>query len=272
MEILRPSVRALNCRRQSSSTGHDQRVHRTQEVVDGATSRLVVVLAIGAGAAFGDLLTEELEFTAGGLTAIIQNNNYQGSCVGNGCGSIYYGGIDEGMAIAGSIDGWQFAALDTGPNLFATALTCVGDGCTSDPLHVIYSDINFTESNALFFYAQTGPPELGCGPFFFLPPYNGPNPYNCSGGVPGGSSANAYYDAGNTLFAETSPIDNIALPPSAPYSLTVDETFDSNFPRGTVTLVSATLTTPEPSAVVLLATVLALCAWRFRAVGSSAAR
>ncbi len=204
--------------------------------------------------------TDALQLTANGLTATITDN---GACVGSGCGSLS-GDINLAAGtdtISGSIDGWTInivsgtshspGLVPFGLDLTSLTATCSGGPCTTSPLHVLYSDINFNQH-------VTG----------FTTTYSG----TVTG--TGNTSESAYYDNSNTLFAETNSIGTVGpfsapggagstthgASPAALYSLTLDQVFNSIDGSPVSFSVDGNITgVPEPIGVMLFGTLVLLC-------------
>ena len=211
----------------------------------------VMAIATSAFAA-----TDALELTAAGLTATITDG---GVCVGTGC-ALLSGDINPSTgttSVTGTIDGWTIniasgtshspGLVPFGLDLTSLTATCnPGAPCTTSPLHVLFSDMNFTTST----------PAGGFTTFYSA---------TITGG--GTTSESAFFDNGNALFTETTLIGTVG-PFSAPgssgiahggpipavslYSLTLDQTFtDAN--GGAVSFsVDGNVTAPEPGTLALL--------------------
>ena len=230
------------------------------------TTLLVSLLAIGLGTAFAST-TDELMLTVGGLTATITDN---GGCAGTGCTGLV-GDVQPSAGateVLGTIGGWTivavvgttFSPIDVpeGLGLVALTATCAAlSPCTADPLDVLYSDIGFSPANPAF--------ESG---------------FSATIGGTGSASQSAYYSNSNTLFAETNQIGTTLGPITstslglttsggvgsvAPYSLTLEETF-ADTSAGAVSFQTGgnVSSVPEPGAVILFGTVLALCSSKLR--------
>jgi hypothetical protein len=227
---------------------------------------LALLLTIGLGAAFATT-TDELQLTAGGLTATISDN---GLCSGAGCAGL---SADLNIApgttlVVGTIGGWNIfftSGTSSSPAGFPSALdlgaltaTCVGGPatCSSTPLDIQFSDINFGTVSP-FFVEQYSATLLGGS---------------------GSTTQKAYVDSSNTLFAETTLIGTIGpftgtnsgvvqggSVSNAPYSLTLDEMFTATGTGFVQFSVDGSLNAvPEPGALVLFGSVLVLCSSKLR--------
>jgi hypothetical protein len=229
---------------------------------------LASLLTIGLGTTFATT-TDELELIVGSQTAIISDN---GSCSGTGCGSLT-GDINSAAGtttVTGSIGNWTISitsGTSNSPNddpfgLDLTSLTaaCSGGPCDTNPLDVLYSDKNFSPANPSFItgYSTT-----------------------ISGSGNGSTSESAYFSNSNNLFQETTLIGTVGPFTSsnggtatggtgsvAPYSLTLAQVFTHGSGTNPISFssdgsVSSTVV-PEPAAVMLLGTVLVLCASKLR--------
>jgi hypothetical protein len=225
--------------------------------------------------------TDELVLSSGGLGATFLDN--VGGCSGPGCAGL---SGDKSMlagtlSISGAINGWTItvvSGVSKSPVLTPQALNVSsftascnsGQGCASGAagqLEVKFSDINFDV-------------PIGAGGF----------QANYSGTIAGGgvtsTSESAYFDNTNALFAETNLIGSdgpfstasfgstvfgstVAAIPL--YSMTLDQIFiadssgsffsvDGNIKAGVANNGNASV--PEPGALVLFGSVLALCATR----------
>jgi hypothetical protein len=222
------------------------------------------VLAVSVGTTFATT-TDELQITAGGLTATITDN---GTCVGSGCAAL---SNDENLSagtttVSGSIDGWNIfvtsgTSYSPGDVPFALDIasltaTCAGGGCSADPLDIKYSDVGFSPASPGY---QTTYSSTMTGS-------------NAS------TTESAYYSNSNTLFTESTLIGTVGpfttsnagsasggAGSVAPFSLTLDQMFSDVGGGAASFSVDGNLTAvPEPAAVMLFGTVLALCATRLR--------
>jgi hypothetical protein len=234
--------------------------------------------------------TDALILSSGGLTAAFQDDVV--ACAGNGCSGLSgdktltnAAGTNAGtLSISGVINGWTITVISgvskspfVSPqalNVSSFTASCnAGQGCASGvagELDVKFSDINFNV-------------PVGAGGF----------QTNYSGTITGGgvtsTSENAYFDNTDALFAETNLIGSdgpfstsafngtaygasIAAVPL--YSMTLDQVFiadsrgssfsvDGNI-KAAVSTNNANAAVPEPGAVVLFGSVLALCASKLR--------
>ncbi len=243
--------------------------HRTEWGIVMKTALLASLLTIGLGTAFATT-TDELQITAGNYSAIITDGSTsplvtstcnKGSTLDSACSTLSLdtntsAGTDS---VNGTIDGWMInVASGTsmspgltpyGLDLTSLTATCTGGGftgCSSDSLHIQYSDINFGIA-------------VGAGGFTTT--------YSSTQTGSGTTSESAYFDNGNGIFAETYLIGtvgpftssnhgsaaggSIAAVPN--YSLTLDQVFtDAN--AGTVSFsVDGNVTgVPEPMSLLLL--------------------
>jgi hypothetical protein len=220
-------------------------------------------LAVSVGTTFATT-TDELQISAGSLTATIMDD---GACLGSGCAGIFgdLNPVAGTTTATGFIDGWtisitsgtSYSPGDVPVALDITSLTatCLG-GCSADPLDIQYSDIGFSPAS---------------------PAYQTTYSTTMSGtGI--STSESAYYSNSNALFAETSLIGTVGpftasnagsasggAGSTAPFSLTLDETFSDAGGGPASFSVDGDLTAvPEPAAVMLFGSVLALCATRLR--------
>ena len=224
---------------------------------------LVSLFTIGLGTTFATT-TDKLMLTVNGVIATISDN---GTCSGPGCGSLS-GDINNTAGtdtVTGSIGGWSisitsgtsFSPSDVPAGLDLTSLTanCNGGACDAHSLDVQFSDINFSPSNPSFItqYSAT-----------------------ITGATGASTSESAYYSNTNVLFAETSLIGTVGpftatgsglktggVGSVAPYSLTLDQVFTATN-NGLFSVDGSVSSVPEPGAVMLFGTVLALCASRLR--------
>ena len=231
------------------------------------------ILLLVVGLTFGGMLasattTDMLELTAGGLIATITDN---GGCAGSGCLSLT-GDTNAAagtVTINGTIDGWTINVVSgtshspglTPFGLDETSLTatCAGGPCTANPLHVLYSDINFTVPVPAGGFSTT---------------------YSSTVTGSGTTSESAYVDNTNTLFGEpaTGLIATVGPfvapfgantksggPAGVPsYSLTLDQVFTSTGASTSFSSDGNVTAVPEPAAVVLLGAALLLCSSRLR--------
>lgn len=207
--------------------------------------------------AFGST-TDQLQIVSGATTITITDNGVGDTNPANGV--INYSNAN--------VNGWSIfvtvgvtGSPNTNPALDLTSLTASCGGlfvatCSADPLHIAYSDIGFTDQ-------VTG----------FTTTYSSTQ----TGG--GTTSQSAYFDVGNTILNEATLIGTVgpfsapggvgtvlggsAAGPS-PYSMTLDQVFIDN--GGAVTFSSDGNVSgiPEPGAVALFGTVIALCASKLR--------
>jgi len=223
---------------------------------------LVTLLVIGMGTMFATT-TDELMITVGGVSATFTDNVF--GCVGAGCGALI-GDLNpfaSTTTVSGSLGGWTISITSGTSNspgfhpfgLDVTSLTatCVGGGCTANPLDIQYTDINFNPAYPGFVTA-----------------------YSTTMVGAGSTSESAYFDNANALFAETTLIGTVGpfiatghgtvsggVGAVAPYSLTLDQVFTAA--GGPVSFSSdGSISVPEPGAVMLFGTVLVLCASKLR--------
>jgi hypothetical protein len=254
-----------------------------------ATLLISIFAAASLGTGFATT-TDQLEIKVGTLTATITDN---GGCTGTGCSSLTFGGLDLDNSTDGQIltsgsnfGGWQISVttgVSNSPGLVPYGLdissltaTCEPvaphnppnppNPCTSTPLEVVFSDQNFTTP---------------VGINSFETDYSG----NVTGN--GSTSESAYFDNGNGLFAPTTLIGTAgplnsstsvgaatggAIAATAPYSLTLDQIFNSGGQASSfsmdgdiiTTTTTTTFSTPEPGALVLFGSVLVLCSTKLR--------
>jgi len=228
---------------------------------------LASLFAIGVGTTFATT-TDALQLISGGMTATIQDN---GSCTGTGCTGL--SGDINGTAgtdtITGSINGWDINIVSGtshspsltpfGIDITSLAATCGAgtSGCASGlggQLEILYSDINFNV------------PVTG-----FQTDYS----VTITGGGNTSATESAYYNT--VLFGRANLIGSVgpfsktnagtfgsSATPAANYSLTLDQVFTADIGGSSFSVDGNITGVPEPGAVVLFGTVLALCASRLR--------
>jgi hypothetical protein len=245
------------------------------------TTFLVSLLTIGLGTTFATS-TDELQIKSGSFTATITDATSVGAidstCTGNGCFNNVSNpnGIlgdsnpnAETTTAAGTINGWlitvtsgtSFSPADDpfGLDVSSLSATCVGGAaaCSASPLDIKFSDISFSPANPAFLTGYSA---------------------TISGSGSGSTSESAYYSNTNNIFAETTLIGTVGpftatsggsatggVGSVAPYSLTLDEVFTDTGTNPISFSVDGSLSSvPEPGAIVLLGSILVLCAGLFR--------
>jgi hypothetical protein len=220
------------------------------------TTLVVLFLTIALGTTFATT-TDQLQITVGSATATITDN---GACAGTGCGSLS-GDINltnGTITVDGIISGWSITytsgtsyspsdvpvGLDTGTG--TELIACAGITCAGSTLNILFSDINFSPANPSFLtqYSAT-----------------------ISGTGTGHTSESAYFSNLNTQFAETTLIGTVGpfsatgsgsqtggVGSSAPYSLTLAETFYAATANSIVFSVDGSVSSvvPEPMSLLLL--------------------
>jgi|ERR1039458_463005 hypothetical protein len=231
---------------------------------------LVSLFIIGLGTTFATT-TDALKLTVNGVTATITDN---GGCVGAGCVGLLgdLNPLPGTDTVSGTLGGWTISItsgtsyspndVPFGLDLTSLTATCVAGGlCDLHPLDVQFSDINFSPANPSFSttYSNT---QNGAGSTSESAYFS-----NC-----GATCSNA------NLFAETNLIgtlgpwngSNVGTKTGgagsvAPYSLTLDQMFTATGTGAVSFSVDGSVSSvPEPGAVMLFGTVLALCASRLR--------
>jgi len=220
--------------------------------------------------------TDQMRLTVGSVTCTFSDNTNT-TCTDIPSGTSLNGDFNPAngkMNASGTIGGWEIdisGGTSHSPNtqqpvfgldLTVVSATCTGGDCTTTPLHVSYTDMDF--NNPAIVFAEG-----------FRHHYSA----NISGD--GTTTGSAYYDNGDVNFTESVLINAIGPfsdpggantllgPPAgtalALYSMTLDDVFTS---AGTGTSFSTddsiTANVPEPVAVALFGTVIALCASRLR--------
>jgi hypothetical protein len=227
--------------------------------------------------------TDALILSSGGLTATFQDN--VAACTGSGCAGLTgdKSSLAGTLSISGAINGWTITVISgvskspivtpQALNMSSFTASCnPGQGCASGAagdLEVKFSDINF---------------DVPVGAGGFLTNYSGA----ITGGGVTSTSENAYFDNSNGLFAETNlmgadgPFSTSSFNGTASggsvsatslYSMTLDQVFiadaggssfsvDGNIKVGTSSNGNAAV--PEPGAIVLFGSVVALSIWRLR--------
>jgi len=238
------------------------------------------LLTIGLGTTFATS-TDELLISSGGITATITDSTsistIDQTCTGTGCysltnttGILGDSNISAGTTTAaGTINGWlitvtsgtSFSPSDIpfGLDISSLSATCIGgaSACASSPLDIQFSDENFSPSNPAFVtqYSAT-----------------------ISGPGSGSTSESAYFSNSNNLFAEDTLIGTVGpftttnsgsasggVGSIAPYSLTLDQVFtDTGSGDISFSVDGSVSSVPEPGAIVLLGSILVLCAGIFR--------
>jgi hypothetical protein len=243
------------------------------------------LLPIGLGMTFAST-TDELQITSGGYSAIISDSSsfstLDQTCTGNAC---FNPATDVGLAggivgdssdsagtttASGDINGWVVkitsgtsaspSDVPVGLDVSSFTATCsgsLGAGCSMDPLDIQFSDINFNPANPAFVTGYSLTSLTGTG----------------------STSESAYYSNSNAVFAETTLIGTVGpltgvtggtasggVGSTAPYSLTLDQVFEADGSGASVaySVDGSISSVPEPAAVMLFGTVLALCATRLR--------
>jgi hypothetical protein len=223
------------------------------------TLAFAALFAVTTGlAAFGST-TDEMELISGGSSIVITDNGANDGNAANG--TISYSNSN--------FNGWNISVASGtshSPNLTPFGLdlasltaTCASGGCTTTPLQVWYTDLNFTVPviaggfQTTFSSTQTGT---------------------------GTASESAWFSNLNTAFSQQNLIGtvgpfsssnvgsatggSVAATPS--YSLTLEQVFTDASGTSVSFSVDGNVinAVPEPAAIVLFGTVLALCAAGFR--------
>jgi hypothetical protein len=230
---------------------------------------LTSLLTIGAGMTFATTTTDQLKITSALGTGTFTDNIVGCVPTGTGCGGLS-GDLNNAagtLLVTGSIAGWTInvtSGVTNSPGLTPVGLDLtVQATCTSCTAGL---DIQFSDQNY----------NVPVGINGFLTTYHA----NDTGtGTTGSTSESAFFSNTNNNFAETTLIGTVgpfggaggsgsaiggpiaAIPP---YSLTLDQTFTANIGEFFSTDGNVTGQVPEPGAVVLFGTVLALCASKLR--------
>jgi hypothetical protein len=218
---------------------------------------MLAVLLFGLSSRVFATTTDALQVTSGSFTAIITDN---GACSGTACGSLS-GDINPTAgtdSITGSINGWALNIISGSSNspdlipfgidITSLTATCApSKPCSTDALHVIYSDTGFNV------------PVLAGG---FVTTYS-----NTQSGS-GSTSESAYFDNTNTLFNEASSIGTVGpftgsgvgsasggtLAAGPTYSLTLDQMFAANGSAVSFSADGDITAVPEPASLTMVGT------------------
>jgi len=223
-----------------------------------------VLFTMASGVAVFGGTTDQLELISGSNTAIVNDNGQNPQY-----GTIVYGNSN--------FNGWDVNVVSGashspglspfGLDMTSLTATCEPSGasksksspnCTTQPLEILYTDIGFTETlNANQFMTTYATTQTGGG----------------------STSQSAYFSNLNTAFGKQHLIGTIGpfttssvaslvgggVKPVGPYSLTIEQDFvDSTGSTVSFSADGNVTAVPEPAAILLFGTVLALCATGLR--------
>jgi hypothetical protein len=221
---------------------------------------VAVVLAVGLGlTAFGST-TDELTISSGSSTVTITDNGVGDVNPANGVISYNNSNFNGWNISVATGTSYSPGLIPYGLDVASLTATCdlVG-GCTTQSLIVTYSDINFNTPVPIGDFLQT---------------------FSTTDSGPGTATENAWFDNTNTLFGTQNSIGTVgpfgtsnigftsggtvAAVPN--YSLTLQQVFTDTSATSAVSFsADGNITAvPEPAAVVLFGSLLALCATGLR--------
>ncbi len=228
---------------------------------------LAVVLAVSASCMAFATSTDQLEVCINGGSCVVIADTALTDPAGPGGGEVEYSNAN--------FHGWNLQVIlgssnspdNVDPALDVTSLTATCllkgvNGCGSNPLDVIYSDVGFTVPAVQWKNDYSTTISGGSGSTTQLAWVDTSNTIF---GMPGGGAVGAVgpFNASNAGFTLGGPVTT-----TSPYSLTLEQIFtDSGKKSATgVTFSSdgALSGVPEPGALILFGTVVVMCASKLR--------